>query len=227
MNPYKVLGINKKATQDEIKKAFNELIKKYHPDKQTEDSDSSKFDEVKKAYDVLKNSKSRKFFDKRLSINNPLDNFVMPDIQAEAEKKVSKAYSNYMKQRVEGSRVPNKIISEFSEQFNFFKELLGGDFQNINKNISITMKHLKIYRKLLQKTYKANKSNESDVLENTVLLAISDLQVNLFNYRIDKKILKECSKIMLGYDPEKDEVVKRLAGYSPSQNNSNEYYEFI
>ena len=36
-NPYKVLGISRDATEDEIKKAFNKRSKKYHPDRNKSD----------------------------------------------------------------------------------------------------------------------------------------------------------------------------------------------
>ena len=36
-DPYKVLGISKSATEDEIKKAFNKRSRQYHPDRNTQD----------------------------------------------------------------------------------------------------------------------------------------------------------------------------------------------
>ena len=51
---YEVLGVNKGATGDEIKKAFRKMSKKYHPDLNPDDKVAEeKFKEVNEAYQVL------------------------------------------------------------------------------------------------------------------------------------------------------------------------------
>ena len=51
---YEVLGGGKDASDGELKKAFRSLARKYHPDKNPDDSDSEHmFKEVKEAYAVL------------------------------------------------------------------------------------------------------------------------------------------------------------------------------
>ncbi len=54
---YEILGINKEATTDDIKKAFRKLAHKYHPDK--EGGDPAKFKEASEAYAVLSDDKKR------------------------------------------------------------------------------------------------------------------------------------------------------------------------
>lgn len=58
---YEVLGIQKSASKDEIKKAFHKLAHKFHPDKKEGDAD--KFKEVSEAYSILSDEKKRAEYD--------------------------------------------------------------------------------------------------------------------------------------------------------------------
>jgi len=61
---YKVLGVDRSAKQDEIKKAYRKLAVKYHPDKNPGDKAAEeKFKEISEAYQVLGNEESRKKYD--------------------------------------------------------------------------------------------------------------------------------------------------------------------
>ncbi len=61
---YKVLGVDKKATQDDIKKAYRKLAVKYHPDKNPGDKKSEeKFKEINEANDVLGDPAKRKKYE--------------------------------------------------------------------------------------------------------------------------------------------------------------------
>ena len=61
---YGILGIKKTATQDEIRKAFRKLARKYHPDVNPNDKKSEeKFKEISEANDVLSDEKKRTIFD--------------------------------------------------------------------------------------------------------------------------------------------------------------------
>lgn len=61
---YKVLGVSRGATADEIQKAYHKLAKKHHPDLNPDDKAAQKkFKEVQHAYDVLSDEKKRKLYD--------------------------------------------------------------------------------------------------------------------------------------------------------------------
>ena len=58
---YEILGVDKKAGKDDIKRAFRALAHKYHPDKKT--GDDAKFKEINEAYSVLSDDQKRAQYD--------------------------------------------------------------------------------------------------------------------------------------------------------------------
>src|SRR3982750_2182415 len=64
---YKILGVEKSATEEDIKKAFRKLAHQYHPDKKS--GDEAKFKELNEAYSVLSDKTKRNQYDNFGSAN--------------------------------------------------------------------------------------------------------------------------------------------------------------
>ena len=62
---YEILGVSRNAADEDIKKAYRELAKKYHPDLHPGDKAmEAKFKEINEAYEILKDTKKREEYDR-------------------------------------------------------------------------------------------------------------------------------------------------------------------
>merc|ERR1711998_433938 len=67
---YQVLGVDKNANDQEIKKAYHKLAMKYHPDKNKDNKEAEdKFKEINEAYEILSNKKKREMYDEYGEVN--------------------------------------------------------------------------------------------------------------------------------------------------------------
>jgi molecular chaperone DnaJ len=61
---YKVLGVDRKASPEEIKKAYRKLARQYHPDTNAEPGAEARFKQISEAYDVVGDPEKRKAYDR-------------------------------------------------------------------------------------------------------------------------------------------------------------------
>jgi curved DNA-binding protein len=111
---YKVLGIDKKATDKEIKKAYRKLARQYHPDLNPGDKTAEKrFKEINEANEVLSNAENRKKYDKYGKDWKHAEEF--------EKAKQQQDYSN--QQRYSGGYGGQYSEEDFSD---FFSSMFGG-----------------------------------------------------------------------------------------------------
>jgi len=102
---YKILGVSKDATADQIKNEYRKLARKYHPDVNKSADAESKFKEIGEAYEVLKDPEKRKLYD-----------------QYGADWKTGKQQEEYRKQYQQ--QYQQQQQTDFGSNFNF-----GNDFE--------------------------------------------------------------------------------------------------
>ena len=65
---YSTLGVDRKASQEDIKKAYRKLARRYHPDTNKDNGAEERFKQISEAYDVLGDPEKRKKYDRGQSV---------------------------------------------------------------------------------------------------------------------------------------------------------------
>ncbi len=114
---YKVLGVEKGASQDEIKKAFRKLAHQHHPDKST--GDEAKFKEANEAYQVLSNKEKRAQYDQYGA-----------DFEQQGGFGGGMNWDDYMRQARQGGGGFNQggMNFDFGDLGDIFGDMFGGAF---------------------------------------------------------------------------------------------------
>lgn len=113
-DPYEILDVDRKASADEVQKAYRKLAKKLHPDLNPGNKDSeNRFKEVSTAYDLLSDPTKRQRFD-------------AGEIDASGtEKPRQRYYKDFAAEAAPGSPYENRSgFADFAQSDSFFAELL-------------------------------------------------------------------------------------------------------
>ena len=204
-NLYSLLGVEKTASNAEIKKAYRRLVFLYHPDKnKTDPNAGAKFANITKAYKILSNPESRRIYDETGDYDDENEGKI--NIQ-ETLNYFRKIYSPKDIESFEKKYINSK--DEEEDLINFYKSN-DGDIRKIlewipfSKNEDVE-RYIKIYEKLFKKKT-LNKNKKFEESKNKVQLI-----------KIDAEEAKEAEKEM-------DILTKAIVG-KKRKRNYNEYLD--
>lgn len=128
---YGVLGVNKNATQDEIKKAYKKLARKYHPDLNPNDPNAKqKFQEVNEANEVLSDPEKRKKYDAYGENWKHADEFEAQRQRYQQQSRASGGFGGGYRSSPDGGGFSGNFNGEEGEFSDFFESLFGSRRNN-------------------------------------------------------------------------------------------------
>jgi len=131
---YEILGVEKTATEREIKSAFRKLALQYHPDKNKEPDAEDKFKTIAEAYDVLSDSAKRKKYDQFGHSSSGFGNFDFGQFDfKEFFRKFDEQFSQFGEQLSQVNEQLKGHMSKFDEQIAEFTNSIKNSFSKGKK----------------------------------------------------------------------------------------------
>ena len=215
-NYYEFFGISSNASQDEIKKAYLNLVKKYHPDTSKEENAETMMSKINAIYTVLSDENKRAQYDLELSKASAENQDIPEDDNYED---VVNNYSEHEREVTEKLAIKQVILEElqkYDEILDTKKDILvdayNGEY-DLNSYYSIISEFLEISKQYIQNLKELkNHANKYDLVEqvNQLNEAIENLQNEIDNTPlslIDAKAYIE-KEIFLDELPEKYEQIE-------------------
>jgi len=118
MNYYEILEIDLNSTQEEIKKAYHRLAKKYHPDLNPDKDTTNKMQRINEAYEVLSDLEKRKKYDLTLKDKKQevkIDNETAYQSYTKCKEESEKDFDPWLKNYLNSRRRLTKLYQEYTK----------------------------------------------------------------------------------------------------------------
>ncbi len=190
MNPYETIGVDKKASQKEISKAFRDKAKGLHPDI---GGNTKGFQELSKAYGILKSPEIRKIYDETGDMNgdgqNPLINIAIQRVLMLIDDIISKSENIFQ----------IDIIFLSKKHIQKARPVLKQDIKSTTEQIE-TLRKLKTRFK-----FKKNKKSITDnIVNNMINDKIKIANSRIYNLKKEIKIIEIALEIIDCYSFKND-----------------------
>lgn len=199
-DPYIVLGVDKDASADDIKKSFKQKSKTAHPD---HGGSPEEFDVIKRAYEILTDASKRRMWDEyRLA-----DNL---DIENEA--------------KMVASQIAVQTLDTYPDSCNFDKEM-AEVFRKCLQDISSQIRDLTQKKERLEKRFKAiHKKPVDDFISIDIEQVINAKDIQIRQQKLNLEIHKKAFELIQGYKFDIEKLPDRsdfLERFRPSQESEN------
>ena len=206
-NYYSILGVDRKSTEQEIKKAYRKLAIKYHPDKCNEGEE--KFKKIAEAYSVLSDKTKKTQYDicgfAEINIGDPMEIFTQiftdfkPDIFSNLSDNIMDNFSNnnetkvFIKTFVSDDSFNNKINQAIPDMLNTFQNVVSGNDDNsIKSNLMKTFVNgvtssMNIYSNNDEAVNSFNNNND-EIFDEVINLDSSLIKEDILKNELKKEV---------------------------------------
>ena len=194
-NPYEEFNITKNATRDQIKKAYRNLSKLYHPDI-NKNKDTSKFRDIQQAYDILQDEEKRKHFD---------ETGLLPDEQEEntIKGKTRENLYNLVKQILNDKN----FIQRYNniDFINTILNIINSNRITIEENKKSVTEYCETMKLILDRFNHKGESN--DFIKEIIEVSIKENAEQVQSMEIELKVLILMKELIKEYDYDFEKII--------------------
>jgi len=192
MDYYDILGVNKEASKDQIKKAYRKKASKLHPDK---GGDEKEFKQLAKAYNILSDDQQRAYYNKigKEKETETIENMAISNLMKMFASKLEEIISN-------AGKFTYDIIGRMKDAIKMTAPKFD---QNVN-DLKTDIKTLKRLKKKFK--HKKKKITPANIFEGIINQSIQQKENEIELHKREKKINKMMLKILDEYEFDVDKA---------------------